>query len=141
MMISDLSILFGTLSCPLSNSLIISNLQSTTLSNTLSNNLTFVIDLFSILIISVIVIDISGFVHSIKVAIGKFLGISPNSFRMKPFDCSFCMTFWVSVIYLLVVGRFSLVNIAIVLLLCCLTTPLKNLVMSVRDKLTKWMDF
>ena len=141
MMISDLSILFGTLSCPLSNSLIISNLQSTTLSNTLSNNLTFVIDLFSILIISVIVIDISGFVHSIKAAIGKFLGISPNSFRMKPFDCSFCMTFWVSVIYLLVVGRFSLVNIAIVLLLCCLTTPLKNLVMSVRDKLTKWMDF
>lgn len=109
--------------------------------NNLWNILGFVTDLFSILIISVIVIDISGFVHSIKVAIGKFLGISPNSFRIKPFDCSFCMTFWVSMIYLLVVGRFTLVNIAIVLLLCCLTTPLKNLVMSVRDKLTKWMDF
>ena len=105
------------------------------------DGLSFVTDLFSILIISVIVIDISGFVHSIKVAIGKYLGISPNSFRIKPFDCSFCMTFWISVIYLLVVGRFTLVNIAVVLLLCCLTTPLKNLVMSVRDKLTKWMDF
>ena len=109
--------------------------------NNLWNILGFVTDLFSILIISVIVIDISGFVHSIKVAIGKYLKISPNSFRIKPFDCSFCMTFWVSVIYLLVVGRFTLANIAIVLLLCCLTTPLKNLVMSVRDKLTKWMDF
>ena len=109
--------------------------------NILIDGLAFVTDLFSILIISVIVIDISGFVHSIKVAIGKYLGISPNSFRIKPFDCSFCMTFWVSMIYLLVVGRFSLVNIAVVLLLCCLTTPLKNLVMSVRDKLTKWMDF
>lgn len=109
--------------------------------NNLWNILSFVTDLFSILIISVIVIDISGFVHSIKVAIGKFLGISPNSFRIKPFDCSFCMSFWVSLIYLLVVGRFTLLNIAIVLLLCCLTTPLKNLVMSVRDKLTKWMDF
>ena len=109
--------------------------------NILIDGLSFVTDLFSILIISVIVIDISGFVHSIKVAIGKYLGISPNSFRIKPFDCSFCMTFWVSMIYLLVVGRFTLVNIAIVLLLCCLTTPLKNLVMSVRDKLTKWMDF
>ena len=109
--------------------------------NILIDGLTFVTDLFSILIICVLVIDISGFVHSIKVAIGKYLGISPNSFRIKPFDCSFCMTFWVSVIYLLVVGRFTLVNIAIVLLLCCLTTPLKNLVMSVRDKLTKWMDF
>lgn len=107
----------------------------------LIDGLSFVTDLFSILIISVIVIDISGFVHSIKAAIGKFLGISPNSFRIKPFDCSFCMTFWVSMIYLLVVGRFTLLNIAIVLLLCCLTTPLKNLVMSVRDKLTKWMDF
>ena len=105
------------------------------------DGLSFVTDLFSILIISVLVIDISGFVHSIKVAIGKYLGISPNSFRIKPFDCSFCMTFWASMIYLLAVGRFSLVNIAIVLLLCCLTTPLKNLVMSVRDKLTKWMDF
>lgn len=109
--------------------------------NNLWNILGFVTDLFSILIISVIVIDISGFVYSIKVAIGKFLGISPNSFRIKPFDCSFCMTFWVSLIYLLVAGRFSLANIALVLLLCCLTTPLKNLVMSVRDKLTKWMDF
>ena len=109
--------------------------------NILIDGLSFVTDLFSILIISVIVIDISGFVHSIKAAIGKYLGISPNSFRIKPFDCSFCMTFWVSMIYLLVVGRFTLVNIAIVLLLCCLTTPLKNLVMSVRDKLTKWMDF
>ena len=109
--------------------------------NILWNILGFVTDLFSILIISVIVIDISGFVHSIKAAIGKYLKISPNSFRIKPFDCSFCMTFWVSMIYLLVVGRFTLVNIAVVLLLCCLTTPLKNLVMSVRDKLTKWMDF
>ena len=109
--------------------------------NNLWNILSFVTDLFSILIISVIVIDISGFVHSIKVAIGKYLKISPNSFRIKPFDCSFCMTFWVSMIYLLVVGRFSLVNIAVVLLLCCLTTPLKNLVMSLIDKLTKWMDF
>lgn len=109
--------------------------------NNLWNILSFVTDLFSILIICVLVIDISGFVHSIKVAIGKFLGISPNSFRIKPFDCSFCMTFWVSLIYLLVVGRFTLVNIAVVLLLCCLTTPMKNLVMSVRDKLTKWMDF
>ena len=109
--------------------------------NNLWNILGFVTDLFSILIISVIVIDISGFIHSIKAAIGKFLGISPNGFRIKPFDCSFCMTFWVSLIYLLVVGRFTLLNIAIVLLLCCLTTPMKNLVMSVRDKLTKWMDF
>ena len=105
------------------------------------DGLTFMANLFSILIICVLVIDISGFVHSIKAAIGKYLGISPNSFRIKPFDCSFCMTFWISVIYLLVVGRFTLVNIAVVLLLCCLTTPLKNLVMSVRDKLTKWMDF
>ena len=121
------------------------NIQWNTLWNILWNilidGLSFVTDLFSILIISVIVIDISGFVHSIKAAIGKYLGISPNSFRIKPFDCSFCMTFWVSLIYLLVVGRFTLANIAIVLLLCCLTTPLKNLVMSVRDKLTKWMDF
>ena len=124
---------------------IVWNIQWSDLWNILWNifidGLSFVTDLFSILIISVIVIDISGFVHSIKVAIGKYLGISPNSFRIKPFDCSFCMTFWVSMIYLLVVGRFSLVNIAIVLLLCCLTTPLKNLIMSVRDKLTKWMDF
>ena len=109
--------------------------------NNLYHNLIFVTNLISILIISVLVIDISGFVYSIKAAIGKYLGISPNSFRIKPFDCSFCMTFWTSMIYLLVVGRFTLVNIAIVLLLCCLTTPLKNLIMSVRDKLTKWMDF
>ena len=121
------------------------NIQWNNLWNILWNNLidglSFMVSLFSILVICVIVIDISGFVYSIKVAIGTYLKISPNSFRIKPFDCSFCMTFWVSMIYLLVVGRFSLVNIAIVLLLCCLTTPLKNLIMSLIDKLTKWMDF
>ena len=120
---------------------IVWNIQWNILWNIFIDGLSFVTDLFSILIISVLVIDISGFVHSIKAAIGKYLGISANSFRIKPFDCSFCMTFWASMIYLLVVGRFTLVNIAIVLLLCCLTTPLKNLIMSVRDKLTKWMDF
>ena len=117
------------------------NILWNNLYHNLIDGLSFVTDLFSILIISVIVIDISGFVHSIKVAIGKYLKISPNSFRIKPFDCSFCMAFWVSMIYLLVAGRFTLVNIAIVLLLCCLTTPLKNLIMSLIDKLTKWMDF
>ena len=117
------------------------NIQWNNLYHNVIDGLSFVTDLFSILIISVLVIDISGFTHSIKSAIGKFLGISPNSFRIKPFDCSFCMTFWVSIIYLLVVGRFTLLNIAVVLLLCCLTTPLKNLVMSLIDKLTKWMDF
>lgn len=105
------------------------------------SDLSFAANLIAILAICVIVIDISGFVHSIKVAIGKYLGISPNSFRIKPFDCSFCMTFWVSLIYLIVIGRFTLFNIAIVLLMCCLTNPLKNLIISISDKLTKWMDF
>ena len=57
------------------------------------------IDLVEITVIVVIIVDISGFVDIIKSFVGKVLHI--NNVKLKPLDCSFCMNWWVSLIYLI----------------------------------------
>ncbi len=56
------------------------------------------------LIISIIcsfVIDYLGVVENMKKYIWKWFNKIPyQNFRFKPFDCSLCMSFWITLIYL-----------------------------------------
>lgn len=89
------------------------------------------IDLFEITVIVVIIVDISGFVDSIKVFIGKVLGI--NNVSLKPFDCSLCMTFWVSMCYLIYTNELNLTTVMVTLLLSVMTPVISDLIYFVRD--------
>lgn len=61
-----------------------------------------VYELFLIAIVLVFIIDLSGFMSSLKRAISKYLiGIPRDDYDLKPFGCSLCMTWWVCLIYLL----------------------------------------
>lgn len=85
------------------------------------------LDLVLIAFIAVLVIDKSGIVESIKYAISKALTkgkVAKTDFRLKPFDCSLCMTFWSCFIYLLIVGKVSIFTIAISLLLAVVAVPI-----------------
>lgn len=66
------------------------------------------------------IVDVSGVTYYIKKAIMKHLfkmkDPQPDQFTMKPFDCSLCMTFWISMIYIIIVHSFTIPSIAI----CCL---------------------
>ena len=93
------------------------------------------IDLFEITIIVVIIVDISGFIDSIKTLIGKVLGI--NNVSLKPFDCSFCLNFWVSLIYLLITNELSITAVMVTLLLSTMTPVIGDLVYLIRDFLGK----
>ena len=64
-------------------------------------------------------IDQSGFINEFKIWLKKVLTkgkMSDPSYSLKPFDCSLCMTFWVSLIYLLVFNLFSIENFMLVCL-------------------------
>ena len=89
------------------------------------------IDLFEITVIVVIIVDISGFVDSVKTLIGKVLGI--NNVKLKPLDCSLCMTFWVSMVYLLITNELSITAVMVTLLLSTMTPVIGDLIYLIRD--------
>lgn len=91
----------------------------------------------------VLVIDVSGFIQEMEGAMGKWLGCRVRI--PKPFSCSFCMGFWVNVLYSIICGHFSVGFIAYALGLSVLTPVIGQVVWSVRDFtglfFTKLFDF
>ena len=99
-----------------------------------------IINLILIQLIVVFIIDLSGIVETAKKWVWKkaFKTIPYNEeFRMKPFDCSLCVTFWTGLIYLAIVGEFNLPAIACVCLLAFLTPIAADLLRLFKDILTK----
>lgn len=102
-----------------------------------------VLNLIIISLVNVLIIDISGFVQSIKSLISKLLTnkqIDTTNFSLKPFDCSFCMTFWTGLLYTLVIGQFTLVNLLIILLLAFMTEPVYRILLLIKDMILKIID-
>lgn len=94
------------------------------------------LELLCIQLICVLVIDISGFIDSIKYGISKILTkgkIQSTDYRLKPFDCSLCMTFWVGLIYIICMGQFSLFLLAYILLLGIMTPIIKDIIILLKD--------
>ena len=98
-------------------------------------NSKILIDLILIQIICVNIVDISGIVSHIENAIARALKLKSVSIHL--IECSYCVTHWCCVIYLLFNGALSLKTYAIVLVLCFLTTVTKDLLWGVRDRLVK----
>ena len=98
-------------------------------------NSKILIDLILIQIICVNIVDISGVVSHIENSIAKALSLKRVSIYLL--NCSYCVTHWCCVIYLLFNGALSLKTYAIVLVLCFLTSITKDLLWGVRDRLVK----
>ena len=94
-----------------------------------------IIDLLLIQIICVNIVDISGVVSHIENAIARMRSLKRVSIYLL--NCSYCVTHWCCVIYLLFNGALSLKTYAIVLVLCFLTSITKDLLWGVRDRLVK----
>ena len=92
-------------------------------------------DLILIQIICVNIVDISGVVQHIENAIARALKLKSVSIHL--IECSYCVTHWCCVIYLLFNGALSLKTYAIVLVLCFLTTLTKDLFWGLRDRVSK----
>lgn len=101
-------------------------------------------DLIIITLIIIFIVDISGVIDNIKHLIWKCLHpkIAYKEFSIKPFDCSLCLTFWIGIVYSLIIGTFSLYTLLFICLLAMLTPELhqilKTLIMSI-DKAIIWV--
>ena len=84
----------------------------------------------NLIYITLIVVGVfySGFPAEIESMINSYLKRkgSVGTFRIpKPFGCQLCMTFWCTLIYTIVIGRFSLANTAVCLGFALSTTAVE----------------
>lgn len=102
-----------------------------------------ILNLFIISVIWVLILDLSGFALTIDKTLYKIF-YPKRPFRedahFKPWDCSLCLTFWTSLIYLIVIHSLTLPNIAFSLLFAWLTTTEKDIFIMVKDMVTKLID-
>ena len=98
------------------------------------------IKLLLISLIVVFIVDISGAIESLKSGIKWVLTkgkMNHSNYSLKPFDCSLCMTFWCCLLYLYLVGEFTLPYIAFTCLLATFTGLFKSAILLVEDVLIK----
>ena len=98
-------------------------------------NSKILIDLILIQIICVNIVDISGVVSHIENAIARMLSLKRVSIYLL--NCSYCVTHWCCVIYLLFNGALSLKNYCFALILSFLTSITKDFLWGLRDRLVK----
>ena len=98
------------------------------------------LNLLFIQFIVVFIIDLSGFVDTMKEKLSAFLTnkrIVKSDFRIRPFDCSLCTMFWTGLIYLIVTHQFTIPMIAFVCLLAITTTITKDIYYTIHDLICK----
>lgn len=102
-----------------------------------------VTNLLLIAVCCVIVIDISGFIDTIKHWIWKWVWKNSKpyqDFTMKPFDCSFCSNFWLSLGYLIIWGEWTFPLMALSLVFSFLTPVIKDVLYLFSDFITKMVE-
>lgn len=98
-----------------------------------------VLGLLLINFIIVSITDYSGFPEdALKPLFKKWFGVGQPS---KIFVCSYCQTVWVSIIYLLCTGAFTLPHFALVFVSAALTPVTLDLMYLVKDVLTALITF
>lgn len=97
-----------------------------------------IVDLLWVALITIYIVDLSGFTDTLLAFLSAYKGKKVTSF--KPFSCSLCMVWWAGLIYLLIVGEFTLPCIAMVALLSFLSVPLGQFIILIREALSKVID-
>lgn len=94
-------------------------------------------DLLIITCLICFITDVSGFVQSIKRQyLRKFWGIKNPDISVlnwKPFDCSLCLTFYSTLIYIAVTGNFTLPWIGMCVLLSLISSNISGFMLCVKD--------
>ena len=95
------------------------------------------IDLLLVALVTIYIVDISGFTDSWRNALSRWLKIEQMK-SLPPFDCSLCMTWWVCLVYAFCMGRISLGTIAFSALLSHLSNPISSALIFIREWMT-WL--
>lgn len=96
-----------------------------------------------IMLICVLVIDQFHFVDEITTIISGWMtkGQIKKPMNIKPFSCSLCMTFWLSLFYIIFTNQFSILTVLYILLLSYLTTIANQIFTLIKMLITKFLDW
>ena len=97
------------------------------------------VDLLLVALVTIYIVDISGFTGSWRSLLSRWLKIK-NLRSLPPFDCGKCMTFWVGLIYMWCNWGVSLPLIAYVALLSFLSVTIGNILIFIREWIIKIID-
>ena len=104
------------------------------------------LNIFLIAVILVIITDLSGIVEYIKSHLYYKLR---GTYNYPPswdtpiihlLSCSLCQTWWVGLVYLIVIGQVTIPAIAYLLAIAYLTTTIKDIIVFIKEVLTKAID-
>ena len=101
-----------------------------------------ILELLIITTIICFIIDISGFIYTIKNIIWKWVFNGKREyreFRLKPLDCSLCMTFWIGIIWISIF-EFTLFNLLFVCLFAALAEDITGFIKIIKYLLNKVRD-
>lgn len=90
------------------------------------------INLLLLTTIMVFIIDLSGFTQSIQYALKKWLKTNKD-IVIKPFMCSLCMTFWIGIIYALIMHSLTIPILAYITLLSFMTPVIRDIMKLIQD--------
>ena len=100
------------------------------------------IDLLMVAVITIYIVDLSGFTETLLKVISAYKGRKIT--ELKPFSCSLCMVWWVCLIYAVIVGNLTIPVVALIALLSLLSVPCGQLLILIREAflkvITKLMD-
>lgn len=99
-----------------------------------------IFNLFLIGLICVFIIDYSGIIDTLDKGLTKVFKSRVPLHIPKPFSCSLCSTWWAGLIYLLIISKLNLLNIAILGLVCTLTPEMLSIIYFIKDLINKIFD-
>lgn len=93
------------------------------------------IRLFLVALVTIYVVDISGFTESWRSLLARYLKVAALR-PLPPFDCGKCMTWWICLFYALCAGHFTIGAIAFSALLSHLSIPIGQGLIFIREWIT-----
>lgn len=94
-------------------------------------------------LIVVNIVDISGFIDTLKQWIWKWAWRGKREFKdfdFRPFSCTYCMSWWVGLIYLICSGTITLPLVVYQLFLSYLTPIIKDIIQMIKDMCVRILD-
>lgn len=88
------------------------------------------INILMLTFICVYIIDLSGVIDELEDIIGKWLKCKIKI--PKPFSCSLCFSWWLGLLYIIIMGKFTILNIAFVAFLSFLTPNIYNILIALK---------
>lgn len=99
------------------------------------------INLILIALIVCFIVDVSGIIDEIRKLVANIIlkytkiKVDYKDLALKPIGCSLCSTWWCGLIYLIIIGKFTIPYIAFVAFLSMIASNISGLLLTIKDYL------